>query len=63
MRLLIAVATVLGLALTPAAAASAKKYAPGQKQVLPGQAKKYAPGQKQKSPGQAQQYAPGQKAK
>ena len=51
---------LIGLALTPVAAESAKQDAPGQKQAYPGQAKKKAPGQLQKKPGQAKKYAPGQ---
>jgi len=63
MRLFILIAVVLGLALSPVAAASAKKYAPGQRQVYPGQAKKFAPGQRQRVPGQAKHFAPGQQAR
>jgi hypothetical protein len=63
MTLFILIAAILGLALSPVAAASAKKYAPGQRQVYPGQAKQFAPGQKQRRPGQAKQFAPGQQAR
>ncbi len=62
MRLLLLLAAVVGMALAPMAAesASAKKYAPGQRQMYPGQAKKFAPGQRQVTPGQAKKFAPGQ---
>jgi hypothetical protein len=63
MRFIILTAAAIGLLLTPAAAESAKKAAPGQKQVQPGQAKKFAPGQKQKTPGQAKKFAPGQQGR
>jgi hypothetical protein len=63
MKVLILVAAIVGLAITPVAAGSAKKFAPGQKQVVPGQAKKFAPGQRQRRPGQAKQFAPGQQAR
>jgi hypothetical protein len=55
------VTAALGLLLSPVEAASAKKYAPGQKQTTPGSAKKFAPGQEQKKPGQAKTFAPGRK--
>ena len=61
MRLLILATAALALLLTPAMAASAKKFAPGQKQTTPGSAKKFAPGQKQTTPGSAKNFAPGQK--
>ena len=45
MKVLILVAAIVGLAITPVAAGSAKKFAPGQRQRRPGQAKQFAPGQ------------------
>jgi hypothetical protein len=65
MRLFILVTAALGFAFMPFSAmlASAKQFAPGQRQVLPGQAKNYAPGQRQIYPGQAEQFAPGHLAR